>query len=108
MSSVTVLETVSPVPKATVMMTVASIRPKMMSVVCARRRGILRSPVLNITGLRKATHASSARMKAVISTTTVAIVFMETPNSSSMGRRYAWTGARGRVDSSRSIRPSAM
>ena len=36
MSSVTVLDTVSPVPKATVMMTVASMSPKMMSVVCAR------------------------------------------------------------------------
>ena len=101
-------ETVSPVPKAAVMMTVASMRPKMMRVVWARRRGMLRSPVLNITGLRKATHPSSRKMTTVTRTTQKAIVFMETPNSSSMARRYAWTGARARVDSSRSIRPSAM
>ena len=84
MSSVTVLETVSPVPKAAVMMTVASIRPKMMRVVWARRRGMLRRPVLNMTGLRKATHASRAKMTSVMATTTVAMVFMETPKSSSM------------------------
>ena len=108
MSSVTVLETVSPVPKAAVMMTVASIRPKMMRVVCARRRGMLRRPVLNMTGLRKATHPSRAKMRTVTRTTQKAITFMETPKSSSMAARYAGAGARGRMASSRSMRPSAM
>ena len=108
MSSVTVLDTVSPVPKATVMMTVASMRPKMMRVVWARRRGMLRRPVLNMTGLRKATHASSRAMTTVIATTITAIVFMETPNSSSMIGRYACAPARARVASSRSMTPSAM
>ena len=66
------------------MMTVASISPKMMSAVCVFRRGMLRSPFLNITGLRKASQPRMTKMRAVIANMIPAIRFMETPNSSFM------------------------
>ena len=46
--------TVSPVVKAAEMMRVLSIRPTMISTVCAIRRGMLRTPMRNMIRLRRA------------------------------------------------------
>ncbi len=44
----------SPAEKAAEKSTVANIRPNTMRAVCARRRGMLRTPNLNVTRLRSA------------------------------------------------------
>ena len=44
----------SPVENAIVTMIVAKVSPKTISTVCARRRGMLRSPIRTTSGRRKA------------------------------------------------------
>src|SRR3972149_436178 len=56
-SLVMLRSTVSPVAKAAAMMTVLSMRPMTMRDVWALRRGMLRTPSLNMTRLRRATRA---------------------------------------------------
>ena len=61
-SEVTLLVSVSPVPKAALMISVESMRPTTMSEVWALRRGMLRMPILNMTGFRTAMRATNPRM----------------------------------------------
>ena len=51
-------------PSAAEMISVLSISPTTISVVCALRRGMLRTPSLKMTGRRQATSATNSRQSA--------------------------------------------
>src|SRR5579884_1884813 len=70
----------SPTVNAAVMIMVLTMRPKTISSVCERRRGMLRSPSLNSTGLRSAAQARASSEMATIATRTTAIVVIGMPN----------------------------
>src|SRR5579885_117099 len=57
---------VSPVPKALVTISVLSISPTMIRMVCARRRGILRRPSMATTAVASRKTTSIARMMSSI------------------------------------------
>src|SRR6476469_4733991 len=62
------------------MITVASISPKMISTVCALRRGMLRRPIRNIVRLRHAMNATDDRQSAVMMTSATMIFCIGMPN----------------------------
>ncbi len=71
-------------PSAAVMISVDNIKPTTISVVCAFRRGILRTPSLKITGRRQAINATTARHSSSRPTITTMICTMGMPNNASM------------------------
>src|SRR5437868_15117556 len=62
-------------------MSVLTMRPKTMMMLCARRRGMLRSPIRNSTGLRSAAKASARMATQTIAKSTTAIAPIGMPKS---------------------------
>jgi len=76
---------VSPVPKALVIMTVLSISPTTIKVVCARRRGMLRRASLSNRRLRKPSAATTAVISRKRISVMTRMVSMGIPKSEFMG-----------------------
>ena len=69
----------SPVTNAIVTMIVASVSPKTISTVCARRRGMLRSPIFTTNGRRRVKKTSTDITTATAITTPSAMSLMSAP-----------------------------
>ncbi len=82
-----VCESVSPIKKAAVMISVASIRPNTMRADWVRRRPIGRIPSLNITRPRHASRANMASTRIRLEPRQVAMTDISRPNNFSMAIR---------------------
>ena len=74
----------SPVPKAAAMIRVLIIIPKMMSIVCDLRLGMLRRASLSITRLRNATPPTPATIGRKTANRATIMMSISKPKSSSM------------------------
>src|ERR671912_1182552 len=86
MSAVIEWARVSPVPTAAAMIIVESISPTTIRIAPARRRGMLRTPSLKMTGRRHATHATERRHRESRAIRVSMIPVIGTPKISSMIR----------------------